>query len=42
MPLLNSEKRGDLLVKVIVKIPANLTQKQEELMKEAFVGGPAG
>ena len=42
MPFLNSDKRGDLLVKVIVKIPANLTKKQEELMKEAFVGGPSG
>ena len=42
MPFLNSDKRGDLLVKVIVKIPANLTKKQEELMTEAFVGGPVG
>jgi len=40
MPSLNSDNRGDLLVKVIVKIPANLTKKQEELMKEAFIGGP--
>ena len=40
MPSLNSDNRGDLLVKVIVKIPANLTKKQEALMKEAFVGGP--
>ena len=40
MPSLNSDNRGDLLVKVIVKIPANLTTKQEALMKEAFVGGP--
>jgi molecular chaperone DnaJ len=39
MPSLNYGNRGDLLVKVIVKIPANLTQKQEALMKEAFVGG---
>jgi hypothetical protein len=30
------------MVKVIVKIPADLTKKQEDLMKEAFVGGPAG
>ena len=37
---MNSDNRGDLLVKVIVKIPANLTKKQEELMKEAFIGGP--
>jgi molecular chaperone DnaJ len=42
MPSMNSDKRGDLLVKVIVKIPANLTKKQEELMKEAFVGGSSG
>jgi len=39
MPALNSSDRGDLLVKVIVKIPEKLTKKQEELMKEAFVGG---
>jgi molecular chaperone DnaJ len=38
MPYLNSSSRGDLLVKVIVKIPEKLTKKQEELMKEAFVG----
>jgi molecular chaperone DnaJ len=38
MPYLNSSGRGDLLMKVIVKIPENLTKKQEELMKEAFVG----
>jgi molecular chaperone DnaJ len=40
MPSLNSENRGDLLVKVIVKIPANLTHQQEALMKQAFIGGP--
>ncbi|MEN6610642.1 MAG: molecular chaperone DnaJ [Methanoregulaceae archaeon] len=39
MPFLNSDSRGDLLVKVIVKIPANLSKKQEELLKEAFIGG---
>jgi molecular chaperone DnaJ len=39
MRSLNSGDRGDLLVKVIVKIPEKLTKKQEELMKEAFVGG---
>ena len=38
MPSLNSDTRGDLLVKVIVQIPAKLTKKQEELMKEALVG----
>lgn len=37
MPFLNSDNRGDLLVKVIVKIPGSLTKKQEELMKEALV-----
>jgi len=42
MPSVNSDNRGDLLVRVIVKIPANLTKQQEQLMKEAFVGGPAG
>jgi molecular chaperone DnaJ len=40
MPFLNSDKRGDLLVKIIVKIPATLTKKQEALMNEAFMGGP--
>jgi molecular chaperone DnaJ len=40
MPLMSVDTRGDLLVKVIVKIPAVLTKKQEELMKEAFMGGP--
>jgi molecular chaperone DnaJ len=38
IPSLNSENRGDLLVKVIVKIPANLTKQQEALMEEAFIG----
>jgi molecular chaperone DnaJ len=38
MPFLNADTRGDLLVKVIVQIPANLTRKQEEQMKEALVG----
>ncbi|MDD1683196.1 MAG: molecular chaperone DnaJ [Methanoregula sp.] len=38
MPSMNSDNRGDLLVKVVVKIPGSLTKKQEELMKEAFVG----
>jgi molecular chaperone DnaJ len=40
MPFMNSDTRGDLLVRVIVKIPVNLTKKQEDLMKEAFMGGP--
>ena len=38
MPFLNSDNRGDLLVKVIVKIPEKLTKKQEELFREAFTG----
>jgi molecular chaperone DnaJ len=41
MPVLNSDSRGDLLVKVIVQIPTNLTKKQEDLMREAFAGGLA-
>jgi DnaJ-class molecular chaperone len=36
MPYLNSDSRGDLLVKVVVKIPDKLTKKQEQLAKEAF------
>jgi molecular chaperone DnaJ len=39
MPYLNSDNRGDLLIKIIVKIPEKLTKKQEDLIKEAFVGG---
>ncbi len=39
MPFLNADTRGDLLVKVIVQIPTTLTRKQEDLMKEAFIGG---
>jgi DnaJ-class molecular chaperone len=38
MPFMNSDSRGDLLVKVIIQIPTNLNHKQEELMKEALVG----
>ena len=40
MPLMNSDSRGDLLVRVIVQIPTNLNHKQDELVKEAFVGRP--
>jgi molecular chaperone DnaJ len=36
MPFLNSEKRGDLLVKIVVKIPNKLTPKQEILILEAL------
>jgi molecular chaperone DnaJ len=42
MPSMNSDARGDLFVRVIVKIPKNLTRKQEDLIKEAIVGAPAG
>jgi molecular chaperone DnaJ len=40
MPSLNADSRGDLLVRVVVRIPANLTKHQEALMKEALTGGP--
>jgi|SRR5208337_1321043 len=36
MPFLNSDSRGDLLVRALVKIPEKLSKKQEELVKEAF------
>ena len=36
MPYLNADKRGDLLVKVIVKIPEKLTKQQEVQISEAF------
>jgi molecular chaperone DnaJ len=39
MPYLNSDKRGDLLVKAIVQIPENLSKKQQELVKEVFPTG---
>jgi molecular chaperone DnaJ len=38
MPYLNADNRGDLLVKIVVKIPEKLTKKQEELVQEAFAG----
>lgn len=38
MPYLNSDNRGDHLVKIIVHIPENLTPKQEGLLLEAFAG----
>lgn len=34
MPLINSNKFGDQLVKVIVKIPEKISEKQEQLLKE--------
>ncbi|PWR75956.1 molecular chaperone DnaJ [Methanospirillum stamsii] len=38
MPYLNTHKRGDLLVKIVVKIPEKLTPKQESLILEALAG----
>jgi molecular chaperone DnaJ len=38
MPLLNADKRGDLLVKVIVHMPENLTKNQEDLIEKALTG----
>ncbi|HEX3001193.1 MAG TPA: molecular chaperone DnaJ [Methanoregula sp.] len=38
MPFLNSDNRGDLLVRVVVRLPSKLTQKQEALIREALVG----
>jgi molecular chaperone DnaJ len=40
MPFMNSDNRGDLLVKILVKIPTSLTKKQEALITEALTGGP--
>jgi molecular chaperone DnaJ len=38
MPYLNANNRGDLLVKIVVKVPEKLTKKQEELIVEALAG----
>ena len=38
MPVLGSERRGDMLVKVVVKIPKTLSQKQKDMIKETFPG----
>ncbi len=38
MPFLNGDSRGDLLVRVVIQIPRDLTRKQDELMREALVG----
>jgi molecular chaperone DnaJ len=37
MPFMNSSKRGDQLVKVVVHIPEKITKRQKELVRE-FVG----
>lgn len=34
MPQLHSSKRGDQLVKVVVRIPEKITEKQEKILKE--------
>jgi len=36
MPHLNTDNRGDLLVKIVVKIPEELTENQEKLIMEAL------
>ena len=38
MPHIGSKSRGDLKVKVVVNIPKNLTEKQREMVREAFSG----
>lgn len=38
MPYLRSTKRGDQLVKIVVKIPEKITKKQEELLQEFLTG----
>jgi molecular chaperone DnaJ len=38
MPHMNADNRGDLMVKVIVRIPEQLTKDQEKLVTEAFTG----
>jgi molecular chaperone DnaJ len=40
MPHLNTDNRGDLLVKIVVKIPETLTENQEKLILEALAGEP--
>jgi molecular chaperone DnaJ len=34
MPGLNSDRRGDQFVKVVIHIPEKITKKQRELLKE--------
>jgi len=36
MPYMNADRRGDLLVKIVINVPEKLTKKQEELISEAF------
>jgi molecular chaperone DnaJ len=36
MPHLNANRRGDELVKVVVEIPTHVSEKQTELLREAF------
>lgn len=36
MPILDGMGRGDLYVKVVVQTPENLTERQKELLREAF------
>jgi molecular chaperone DnaJ len=38
MPYLNADNRGDLLVKIVVKIPEKLTKDQEDILLKAFAG----
>jgi len=38
MPFLGSDRRGDLMVKVVVTIPKNLTKVQKEMVDGAFSG----
>jgi len=39
MPYMNSDSRGDLMIRAVVKIPEKLSKKQEELVKEVFSTG---
>jgi|FaiFalFF_MnMetaG_3_1042247.scaffolds.fasta_scaffold00010_34 molecular chaperone DnaJ len=41
MPYFNSDKRGDLFVKVTVEIPQQLTERQAQLLREALIGKKA-
>lgn len=40
MSHINSDKRGDLLVKIVIHIPEKLTRNQEGLIEEALAGEP--